>query len=130
MARTGGLVRRQTLTLGVGVVLVATLLFGETAAGAPGRGQQKLEVYQATVPRAQVTRLARAGYDIAATRSVEGGVQVDLVLSDVERKRLEREGVQVAPRRNRDGLTATQLAAQQAAAGYKVWRSFDQRGGI
>src|SRR5215218_608716 len=96
---------------------------------APGR-REPLEMYQATVSRAQVAKLAREGYDIAATRSVPGGVQVDLVLSDAQRARLEGQGSQLGLKRNRDGLTSRQLAAQQAAGGYTVWRSFEQPGGI
>jgi len=110
--------------------MLSALLLGGTAAGAPSNRQQKLEMYQATTSRAQVSRLVREGYDIAATRSVPGGVQVDLVLSEADRKRLESNGLQLGLKRNRDGLTATELSAQQAAGGYNVWRSFDQPGGI
>ena len=38
--------------------------------------------------------------------------------------------MQIDTKKNRDGKTATQLAAEQAATGYKVWRSYDQPGGI
>src|SRR6266498_3630833 len=36
----------------------------------------------------------------------------------------------VFPKKNKDGKTQTQLAAEQAATGFTVWRSWDQPGGI
>lgn len=123
--------RRPWLRIGtvtLGLVLVAMSLT-PAASGVPG-DRASLEMYTATVDRATEARLKRAGVDIAASRSTPGGVELDLVLSDAERGRLEGQGVGVQPKRNRDGKTARQLAAEQKAAGFKVWRSFDQRGGI
>jgi len=111
-------------------ILAGAIASAGTAFGAPGRGGQSLEVYTATVNRAQAAKLAREGYDIAATRSVPGGVEVDLVLSAAEVARLKGQGLKIDVKRNRDGKTATQLAAEQAANGYTVWRSYDQPGGI
>ena len=111
-------------------ILAGALTFAGTALGAPGKSGQSLEVYTATVTRAQAANLAREGYDIAATRSVPGGVEVDLVLSAAGVARLKGQGLRIDVKRNRDGKTATQLAAEQAANGFTVWRSYDQPGGI
>ena len=112
-------------------VALAVLLFaGGIALANQGRGRDQLEMYTATVTRAQVAKLVREGYDVAATRAVPGGVEVDLVLSGAEVARLQGQGLQLGLKKNRDGKTATQLAAEQAASGYTVWRSYDEPGGI
>jgi hypothetical protein len=111
-------------------VLVVFLLLGAAASGTPGKGREQLQMYTAKVDRPTVNRLVRQGYDVAAVRPAAGAVDVDLVLTERERTKLEREGLKLDLKRNRDGKTVTQLAAEQAAAGYNVWRSFDQPGGI
>jgi len=114
------------LTVALAVLLVA----GGMALADPGKDKDRLEMYTATVDRAQAAKLARQGYDVAATRSVPGGVEVDLVLSAAEAARLRGQGVRLDVKKNRDGKTATQLAAEQAASGLTVWRSYDEPGGI
>ena len=57
-------------------------------------------------------------------------MEVDLVLSGAEAARLRGEGLQLGLKRNRDGKTSRELAAEQAASGYNVWRSYDEPGGI
>ena len=108
-------------------VLVAALAF---TSGAATADKSKLEMYTATVDRATVAKLAREGVDIAATKQVAGGVRVDLVLSARGRDRLAAQGVRLALKRNKDGLTVQEQAAKQAANGFTVWRSWDERGGI
>ncbi len=120
-------VSRALISFGAVGLLVGTL--STTAASAPSGGAA-LDMYTAAVDRATEARLKREGFDVTATRSGPNGLEIDLVLSNGERARLERQGVAVQPKRNRDGKTVKQLAAEQKAAGYKVWRSFDQRGGI
>src|SRR5512141_2934296 len=100
------------------VMLAVLLLAGGIALAAQGRGKDQLEMYTATITRAQAAKLVREGYDVAATRPVAGGVEVDLVLSAAEFARLKGQGVQIDVKKNRDGKTATQLAAEQAAARY------------
>jgi hypothetical protein len=82
------------------------------------------------VSRATVGELVRQGFDVTAERDVANGVQIDLVLSAADKQRLTGRGVEVGLWHNRDGKTATQLAAAQSAGGFNVWRSFDQPGGI
>ncbi len=116
--------------ISLSVMLTALLVAAGIALAAQGGGQDPLEMYTATVNRGQAAKLAREGYDVSATRSVPGGVEIDLVLSAAEAARLRGQGVPLDVKRNRDGKTARQLAAEQAAAGYTVWRSYDQPGGI
>jgi Zinc carboxypeptidase len=108
-------------------VLPAVLLFSGSASAADNG---RLEMYTATVDGAEVGELAREGVDIAATRQVRGRVGVDLVLSARERDRLAAQGMTLALKRNKAGLTVQQQAAAQAAGGFNVWRSFDEPGGI
>src|SRR4029078_8442771 len=98
------------------IVALTCLLFGAvslsgTALGASSKAREPLEVYTATVTRAQVARLAREGYDIASTRQVSTRVEVDLVLTAHEVARLRGQGLTINVKKNRDGKTATQLAA-------------------
>jgi hypothetical protein len=51
-------------------------------------------------------------------------------LTAKEVARLRGQGLAIGVKKNRDGKTATQLAAEQAASGYNVWRSYDEPGGI
>jgi Zinc carboxypeptidase/Immune inhibitor A-like, MAM domain len=111
----------------LGVAFLAAALFGS---GAGAADMSKLDMYTATVDRSTVDELGREGFDIAATKQVPGGVQVDFVLSARDRDRLAAQGVKLALKRNKAGLTVRQQAAAQAAAGFDVWRSFDERGGI
>jgi hypothetical protein len=97
---------------------------------AAGADSTSLQVYTAKVDRATVDKLVLEGYDVAAERRVTGGVQIDLVLSSSDLKRLKSTGIAVKVKRNAAGKTATQLAAEQAAAGFSVWRSWDEPGGI
>jgi len=53
---------------------------GSAPAGG-GKGKAPLDMYDATVDAAQIAKLARSGYDVAATHQVPGGTRVDLVLT-------------------------------------------------
>ena len=111
------------------LALVAVVL-ATAASAAPGKGNGHLEMYTATVPRADVAKLVREGYDVVAVRPAGERAEVDLVLSQREQRLLERRGVELRVKRDRNGKSQTQLAAEQAAGGYVVWRSWDEAGGI
>ena len=68
----------------------------------------KLEMYTATVDRATAGKLAGEGFDVAATKEVAGGMRVDLVLSARERDRLATQGIKLALKRSKAGLTVQQ----------------------
>jgi hypothetical protein len=113
------------------LLLCAIAIALVTTSTALGAGNKHLyEVYTAKVSRDQAREIARAGYDITATRSAAGGIELDLVLSSSQRARLAGQGVQLGLKRIKGGLTIQEFAAQQSAFGFDVWRSFDERGGI
>jgi hypothetical protein len=111
------------------LALLAVVL-ATAASAAPGKGNGHLEMYTATVPRADVAKLVREGYDVVAVRPAGEKAEVDLVLSPRELQALERRGVDLRVKRDKNGKSQTELAAEQAAGGYVVWRSWDQAGGI
>ncbi|WP_116952179.1 M14 family metallopeptidase [Jiangella endophytica] len=109
--------------LGLGVSLLVT-----SGAGADDGGE--LEAYTADVTTQQAAEISADGLDVVAAEPTATGVTMDLVLTDDEVRALRGRGVDVQVKRNADGLSATQAAARQAAAGYTVWRSWDEDGGL
>jgi hypothetical protein len=69
-------------------VLGTLLIASAAAAAAGGANADPLDMYRATVDRAQAAELGRDGYDIASARQTAAGTQVDLVLTTRERDRL------------------------------------------
>ena len=57
-------------------------------------------------------------------------MSLDIVLTAGEAKGLQARGLDVKVKKNKDGKSVEQLAAEQAASGYTVWRSWDEQGGI
>ncbi|MFE9692423.1 M14 family zinc carboxypeptidase [Micromonospora sp. NPDC005806] len=106
------------------------MIFGLVAPSAAQPPQGELDMYTVRAEPAQAAQLVREGLDVVATRLVGEDVELDVVLSNAERARLGDRGLRVAPKRNKDGKTQRQLAAEQAASGYHVWRSWDEPGGI
>jgi len=115
-----------SIIVGLAVLFLAVSI----ALANQGRGREPLDVYTTTISRPQLRELIRQGYDVAAVREAAGKVEVDLVLSATEVTRLRGQGLQIDTKKNRDGKTEAQLAAEQAASGYTVWRSYDEPGGI
>lgn len=111
-------------------VSLTALIMVKSSLADPGKAKGSLEMYTVVVDNAHAAKLHHQGYDIAAKRGAPGGVELDLVLSGAEVEQLKGQGLQVNVKKNRDGKTAKQLAAEQAASGYTVWRSYDELGGI
>jgi murein tripeptide amidase MpaA len=114
-------------------VVVVTALVGPAGAGdnASSKDNGKLQMYTLTADSAQVAELTTAGYEIIQTEdNGDGSLLLVLVLSPHDRNALRHQGYELEVWRNADGFTETQLAAQQAASGYNVWRSYDEPGGI
>ena len=104
---------------------------GPTAAGAAaGAKPDRLDAYTATVRASQLPVIAEQGLDVTGQRRVKGGLEVELVMSPAQADLLEAHGVDVKLTRVKGGLTVRQFAAEQAAAGFAVWRSYDEPGGI
>jgi hypothetical protein len=94
---------------------------GSSAAGTTAR----LQMYTVVTDQAGATAIKSAGYDIASVESTSGGlVSLEIVAYPSDRGALEKFG-SVRLWRNDAGLTSTQLAEQQASAGFKVWMDYD-----
>ena len=119
---------RRLYALVFGVVLSVSVIAPATAKDQPAGG---LDMYSATVDAATAGRLASAGYDIVDQQiNADGKVTLSIVLSGKQRAQLRREGVNADAIRDAKGRTSSQRAAAQATAGFNVWRSWDQTGGI
>jgi zinc carboxypeptidase len=114
-------------------ILASCLILASTAGlavGAPGTGGVHLQMYEATVDQTTARQLAQSGFDIVSAEPARGGVRIGLVLSPSQRNALEGRGLKIGLWRDAQGKTATELAAEQAAGGYNVWKPFDGPGGI
>jgi Zinc carboxypeptidase len=114
----------------VGVV-IAVLISALVLASAPAAGQSGLglEEYTLEGPPGAIGR-AVPGVELAAIQQTASGIRADAVLTKAERAKVAAAGVAVELKRNKKGQTVTQQAAAQAAGGFNVWRSWDERGGI
>ncbi len=125
---------RRSLICSLIAAVVAALCVGLTTqaeTAAPGRSSDQLDVYTATVSAADLPGLARQGLDVSDQRAASGGgVKLSLVLDRTQAKRLRDQGVQLSLTRVQGGLTVREFAAAEAANGFRVWRSYDERGGI
>jgi hypothetical protein len=120
---------------GVLVSMIATLVLvgaymGPAGAGpvrAPGHGNARLQMYEAVVDATTAAEIISLGtYDVVSSESLSNEqVRLVFVLYPWERQGLEKQGVPLTLWTNDQGKTATELATQQAAAGYKVWRDYD-----
>jgi Zinc carboxypeptidase len=121
--------RRAALAVVLAMLLsMAAMTTG--ASGAPAASGEELELYRATVSATTLQSLQRGGYDVASVRETAGGNEVALVLTGAERERLRGQGVRLEVYRDKQGRTQRQRAEVQAAAGFTVWRSYDEAGGI
>ena len=99
------------------------------APAAAAKGREHLEMYTLRGDAATISRLT-AGNELAGVRFTSSGLKADAVLTSGQRAKLVAAGVDVRLKRNARGRTVRQQAARQAAAGFKVWRSWDEPGGI
>ena len=119
---------RRWITAGA---LSAATLAATLAAAGPAQAREALEMYTARMGATDARDLARSGADVVAQRPQPGGtVDVDIVLTAEQRKRLAEKGVQVTVKRDAQGRSQAQRAAAQAVGGFAVWRSWDEPGGI
>src|SRR5690349_16133525 len=124
-------IRSTSTRLAFGVATLAVVLAMLAPVGASAaEDDEALDMYTADVSTEQATDLVASGVDVAASRVTDDGVAVDVVLTEQEAKDLRAKGVDVLVKKNKDGKSARQLAAEQAASGYNVWRSWDESGGI
>ena len=102
-----------------------------TASAAPsaGRDPDRLDAYTAVV-QAGEPRSLRQGIEVSGQRQVGSGIELDLVLDQAQADRLRGRGVDLKLTRVKGGKTVQEFAAEQAAGGFNVWRSYDEPGGI
>src|SRR5262245_44933141 len=98
---------------------------------APGRDPDQLDAYTVTVAPSELSAIAQQGYDVSGQRVLKSGaVRLDLVLDQAQADQLRSRGVDLKLTRVKGGKTIRQFAAAQAVGGFKVWRSYDEPGGI
>jgi Zinc carboxypeptidase len=91
---------------------------------------ERLQMYVVVADQAGATAITSGGYDVASIeQSPDGLVRLEIVAFPSDRGALDKFGT-VRLWRNADGLTSSQLAAQQAAGGFKVWRDYDGPDGL
>ena len=118
-------------------ILATLALIGATmvpAGAGPGRSpagsKARLQMYTVLADQAGAKAIKAGGYDIASVESTGSGrTRLEIVAYPSDRTALEKFGT-VRLWRNADGLTSSQLAVQQAANGFKVWRDYDGSDGL
>jgi hypothetical protein len=116
------------------VIVLLTGLAAGSATAAPAQSQpaddDQLDAYTAVVQADQLSAIAEQGIDVSGQRRVANGVELDMVLDQAQAERLRGTGVDLKLTRVKGGKTVRQFAAEQAANGFTVWRSYDEAGGI
>ena len=103
---------------------------GAGAGRSPAASKSRLQMYTVLADQAGAKAIKSGGYDIASVeRTRSGGVRLEIVAYPSDRAALGKFGT-VRLWLNDAGKTSTQLAAEQAAAGFKVWRDYDGSDGL
>jgi hypothetical protein len=110
------------------LVAVAMLALLPSAAGAQ-KQKLGLEMYTLEGSDASMAQAAR-GLELANPERTPAGKKADAVLTRAQRTKLAAAGIKVTVKRNGKGQTVSEQAAAQEAAGYDVYRSWDEPGGI
>ncbi len=128
---------KRTPRLLVSVFAVIVLLSGLAAGSADAApaesqpaGDDQLDAYTAVVEADELPTIAEQGIDVSGQRQVADGIELDMVLDQDQADRLTGRGVDLKLTRVNGGQTVQQFAAEQAANGFNVWRSYDEAGGI
>ena len=119
-----------SLVTAVVTAMCAGLTLAAAAPAAPDRDPDRLDAYTVTVAPSQLPAIAEQGFEVSDQRPVKGGVELDLVMDQAQADKLEAQGIGVKLTRVKGGKTVRQFAAEQAAGGFNVWRSYDEPGGI
>jgi Zinc carboxypeptidase/Immune inhibitor A peptidase M6 len=120
------------LVFALTAALVATLQAGPAHAKQPDpSNRDNVEVYVGTVNPQQLEELRGIGVDAGdITQEVDGSAtKVETVLTERQAARLASKGVKLEVKRIR-GKAASQVLREQAAAGWKAFRSYSEPGGI
>src|SRR4051812_10483616 len=114
--------------------LAAALAAALTCAVAPAavakqRVADRLDVYTVVTSAEKLTALEAKGIDVASSEAAGSNLSAQLVMTKAQREQVRAEGVESELTRVKGGKTVKQFAAAQAAAGFTVWRSYDEPGG-
>ena len=122
---------RRSLVISLVAAVVAALCLGLTgASAAPSGDPDRLDAYTAVVQAADIPMIAEQGIEVSGQRQVARGIELDMVLDPALADRLRGRGVDLKLTRVKGGKTVREFAAEQAANGFTVWRSYDEPGGI
>ncbi|HVD24322.1 MAG TPA: M14 family zinc carboxypeptidase [Lapillicoccus sp.] len=124
---------RRSLVISLVAAVVAALCMGlTTASAAPSaaRDSDRLDAYTAVVQADEIATIAQQGIEVSGQRRVENGIELNMVLDQAQAERLRGKGVDLKLTRVKGGKTVREFAAEQAANGFTVWRSYDETGGI
>ncbi|MGH3461526.1 MAG: M14 family zinc carboxypeptidase, partial [Kribbellaceae bacterium] len=124
---------RRSLVISLVAAVVAALCAGLTTASAAqsaGKAPDRLDAYTAVVQAADMPAIAQQGIDVSGQRRVANGIELEMVLDQAQADQLRGKGVDLKLTRVKGGLTVQEFAAEQAANGFNVWRSYDEAGGI
>ncbi|WP_433532400.1 M14 family zinc carboxypeptidase [Micromonospora sp. CA-263727] len=126
--------RRTPLAIAGVFTLVGALALTAPASARPQSdpgGRDGLEVYVGTVGPTQLHQLREAGVDIGHETSTDqaGNTRIETVLSRGQADRLARKGVRLSVKQVR-GKNASQVLREQAATGWRAFRSYSEPGGI
>src|SRR5262245_56116214 len=91
---------------------------------------EHLQMYVVITDQAGADAIKAGGYGIASVEGAPNGqVRLEVVAYPSDQGALKKFG-EVQLWRNADGLTSSELAAQQSASGFKVWRDYDGPDGL
>ena len=124
---------RRSLGISLVAAVLAALCAGPmTSSATPSArgGPDRLDAYTAVVQAADLPTIAQQGIDVSGHRAVGNAIELDMVLDQAQADRLREQGVELKLTRVKGGKTVREFAAEQAANGFNVWRSYDERGGI
>ncbi|WP_430645605.1 M14 family zinc carboxypeptidase [Agromyces sp. GXS1127] len=127
---TGNRSTRSRIAFGIAAAAVVAAMLSPIGANAAEDDVGSLDMYVAEVTAEQAADIAESGLDVAGSHAVGRGLEMDLILTEDEADALAERGIDVKVKKNKDGKSAKQVAEEQAAYGFDVWRSYDEPGGI
>jgi Zinc carboxypeptidase/Immune inhibitor A peptidase M6 len=119
----------MSLTARVATIIAAAALTLASAPMAAGQARDALQQYTLE-GKSEVIGAATRGVELAGIRRTSDGIRAQAVLDRSQLAKLRASGVSVKLTRNGKGQTVQEQARLQAAAGFNVWRSWDEAGGI
>ena len=123
---------RRSLAISSTMAVIVSFCVGSAAAAAPSAppDPDQLDAYTAVVQPSEVATITQQGIEVSGHRQVANGIELDMVLDQALAEQLRGKGVNLSLTRVKGGKTVREFAAEQAVAGFNVWRSYDEPGGI